>query len=151
MSAEGDSPCGHAEPTAVHTVPALQLAAGFRVLVMRELASGDGPSAFAVIDQALLRPPPRQIRHGLAFALAFRPQVMDWLAARLGRPGTRAGAAPAIRNPHWPRLAWHQCGRDWADGTRSTEWSADILFPDAGARAAFGLHFQTLLAGQPPA
>lgn len=139
----------HVDPAAVHAVAALPLAAGFRLLVMREMAMGGGPSAFAVIDQPLLRPPPRQIRHGIAFALAFRPQVMDWLAARLGRPSQRSGGG-AVRNPAWPELAWHRQARDWPDGTRTTEWSADILISDAAAREAFGRHFRAELAGEAP-
>lgn len=139
----------HGAPTAIHAVPAAQLDAGFRVLVMREMMVGDGPSAFAVIEQSVLRRPPRQIRHGIAFALAFQPQVMDWLTARIGRPAQRDRDA-IVRNPLWPELAWHRQARDWPDGTRTTEWSADILFAEADIREAFASCFRTLLGGEAP-
>ncbi|MDI4665165.1 hypothetical protein K9U40_12615, partial [Xanthobacter autotrophicus] len=138
---------------AVHAVPATALEHGFRVLVLRELAAGAGdgplagPAGFAVIAQGLVRPPPRQIRHGIAFALAFRPEVVAFLSFHLGRPGTRGPDDLPQRNPRWPTLSWHRAERAWPDGMRSIEWSADILFARDEDRAAFARQFRDALAG----
>lgn len=136
------------DPTAVAAVPAQPIVGGFRLLVMRELALDDGPPAYAVIGQSLVRSPPRSIRHGVAFALAFGPQVMDWLTATFGRPATRDAAGLLQRNPRWPGLVWHRATRDWPGGTRTVEWSADIRFPEEADRAAFALAFTDALAGR---
>ncbi|QRG07949.1 hypothetical protein EZH22_06215 [Xanthobacter dioxanivorans] len=144
------APPVHAEPTAVHAVPAAPLEAGFRLLVMREFAAAAAPASFAVIEQRLLRPPPRQIRHGIAFALAFRPEVMAFLGFHLGRPAVPGPDGARARNPLWPRLAWHKQARPWPDDTLTTEWNADILFPQETARAAFAHQFHAELAGIPP-
>lgn len=136
------------DPTAIAAVPASRIDGGYRLLVMRELAAGGGPPGFAVIGQSVLRAPPRTIRHGVAFALAFRPEAMAWLSAYLGRPSLR-GEEGAVRNPRWPSLAWHRAARDWPDGTHTTEWSADILFPLPADGAAFAEAFAEALAGLP--
>lgn len=138
------------DPTAIAAVPAEAIASGFRVLVMRELALDDGPPAYAVIGQTLVCAPPRSIRHGVAFALAFGPEVMAWLGATLGRPAWRDEAGERRRNPRWPALAWHRAPRDWPGGTRTTEWSADILFPQEADRAAFARAFGDALEGRAP-
>lgn len=141
----------HAGAAAVHAVPATRLDQGFRILVLRELAAAEaGPAGFAVIEQALLRPPPRQIRHGVAFALAFRPEVVAFLSFHLGRPGDRGPDELPRRNPRWPSLSWHRAERAWPDGVRSIEWSADILFPREEDRAAFARQFHAALAGAEP-
>jgi hypothetical protein len=138
------------DPTAIAAVPAEAIAGGFRLLVMRELALDDGPPAYAVIGQTLVRSPPRSIRHGVAFALAFGPEMMAWLNQAVGRPAWRDAAGETRRNPRWPSLSWHRAPRDWLGGTRTTEWSADILFPDEADRAAFALAFAEALAGRGP-
>ncbi|MEP9354922.1 hypothetical protein ABLE93_15140 [Xanthobacter sp. KR7-65] len=135
------------DATAIAAVPATALPSGFRLLVLRELASGDGPAGYAVIGQSLLRAPPRTIRHGVAFALAFRPEAVDWLSGHLGRPAARGADGSTARNPRWPRLAWHRAERFWTDGSRTTEWSADILFENPVDSAAFAERFATALAG----
>lgn len=138
------------DPTAIAAVPALPIAGGFRLLVMRELALDDGPPAYAVIGQTLLRAPPRSIRHGVAFALAFGPEVMTWLNEALGRPAWRDAAGETQRNPRWPALHWHRAPRDWPGGTVTTEWSVDIRFPEEADRAAFALAFADALEGRAP-
>ena len=155
MSAPGRPPppaaaSSHGEAVAIHAVPALALEHGFRVLVLRELAAGDGPAGFAVIEQALVRPPPRAIRHGVAFALAFRPEVVAFLSFHLGRPGERGPDDLPRRNPRWPSLSWHRAVRAWPDGAFSIEWSADILFARDDDRAAFARQFAAALAGGRP-
>lgn len=151
MTAAADPPLAaarsHEEAVAIHSVPALVLEHGFRVLVLRELAAGDGPPGFAVIEQALVRPPPRTIRHGVAFALAFRPEVVAFLSFHLGRPGDRGPDDLPRRNPRWPSLSWHREERAWPDGARSIEWSADIRFAREDDRAAFARQFHAALAG----
>lgn len=148
MSANASANTSADDPTAIAAVPAQPIEGGFRLLVMRELALDDGPPAYAVIGQSLVRPPPRSIRHGVAFALAFGPPAMAWLTAALGRPAWRDGSGATQRNPRWPGLAWHRAPRQWPGGTRTTEWSADILFPQEADRAAFALAFADPLAGR---
>lgn len=141
----------HEAAVSVHAVPAIVLDHGFRLLVLRELAAGDGPAGFAVIEQGLLRPPPRTIRHGVAFALAFRPEVVAFLSFHLGRPGARGPDGLPQRNPRWPTLAWHRAERAWPAGALSIEWSADILFAQEEDRAAFARQFHAALAAERPA
>lgn len=141
----------HEAAVAVHGVPAVALEHGFRLLVLRELAAGDGPAGFAVIEQALVRPPPRTIRHGVAFALAFRPEVVAFLTFHLGRPGKRGADDLPLRNPRWPTLSWHRAERLWPDGAHSIEWSADILFAQEEDRAAFARQFHAALGAAQPA
>lgn len=127
-------------PTAIQAVPARLGPSGFRLLLLREF-TGDGPSGFALIEQRLMRAPHRLNRHGLSFALTFRPDVMAELSGLIGRPSVRAGTAPATRNPLWPTFAWHRADRMWADGTATVEWSVDVHFTDATAWARFRAHF----------
>lgn len=140
-------PSPHAGPDAIHAVPALLGPSGFRLLLMREFR-GEGPPAFALIDQHLLRAPHRLNRHGLSFALTFRPEVMAALADDIGRPSVRDGAGRPARNPLWPGLGWRSAPRMWADGTGTVEWFADVHFPDAAAWAAFRDRFAGRLAGR---
>ncbi|MFG1347451.1 hypothetical protein V5F59_21370 [Xanthobacter autotrophicus DSM 431] len=148
MKAPAPSPASApAECLAVRAVAATPLPQGFRVLVMREFLSDDGPSAFAVIEQQVLRAPPRPLRHGLAFALAFRPEVVAWLSFHLGKPAARGPQGAAVRNPLWPALAWDKAPRTWPDGTRTIEWSADIRFPADAPHLAFARQFHGVLDG----
>lgn len=140
----------HADATAIHAVPATETENGFRLLVMRELMSAEEPSGFAVIEQRLLRAPPRTIRHGVAFALAFGPKAVAWLSLHLGKPAARDADGTVIRNADWPQLAWRRQQRVWADGTHSIEWSADIRFSDPATREAFARAFAAELAGATP-
>lgn len=128
---------GHREPTEVHAVAAETTAQGFRILVMRELRSATVPPAYAIIDQRIIRSPERRNRHGISFALAFRPDVMAWLITALGRPGQRDTSGAPVVNPLWPRLSWHEEHRSWPDGVCTIEWSVDINFHDEAPRAAF--------------
>jgi hypothetical protein len=90
------------EPTAIHAVPAQCLDRGFRLLILRELHTGEEPPAFAWIDQYLLRTPQRLSRHGLSFASTFLPEIMAWLTDLLGRPSLRASTGEPYRNSRWP-------------------------------------------------
>ncbi|MFG1395037.1 hypothetical protein [Xanthobacter agilis] len=141
---------GHAEPTAIHAVPAQLGASGFRLLLLREFR-GEGPPGFALIDQHLLRAPHRLHRHGVSFALTFRPEVMAGLAEAIGRLSMREGVGPAVRNPRWPAFGWWRTPRTWADGTDTVEWFADVHFADAAAWVLFRTQFAEGLAGRPPA
>ncbi|WP_454917515.1 hypothetical protein [Xanthobacter sediminis] len=138
----------HAEPAAIHAVPALPGPSGFRLLLLREFR-GEGPPAFALIDQHLLRAPHRLNRHGISFALTFRPEVMAALADMVGRPSVRDEAGRAARNPLWPGCGWWSAPRAWADGTGTVEWFATVRFPDAATWAAFRTRFAGRLAGDP--
>lgn len=140
---------GPDDPSAIAACAATPLPQGFRLLVMRELSTGDGPPGYAVIGQSLLRAPPRTIRHGVAFALAFGPDAVAWLSARFGRPAARGPDGATARNPRWPVLSWHRAERTWPDGTRTIEWSADILFAHSADRSAFAAYFAAALAGAP--
>lgn len=150
VTAVDAAPAPHpAEPTSIVAVPALLVPNGFRLLVMREFTSASAPSAFAMIEQRLLRPPTRAVRHGLAFALAFTPEAMTTLGHHLGRPSLPGPDDRRVRNPLWPRLAWHREVGRWPDETPTIEWSADILLPDDGAAADFDRWFRAELAGAP--
>lgn len=138
----------HHEPTAIHAVPAEVIDKGFRLLLMRELRSESGTPAFAFIEQWLLRSPERRNRHGISFALAFRPEIMAWLIAELGRPAQRDAEGLARINARWPALAWTRAERAWADGTRTVEWFADIRFHDEASQAAFGTAWRARLTGE---
>ncbi|MFG1419468.1 hypothetical protein V5F38_18710 [Xanthobacter sp. V0B-10] len=141
----------HETPTAVHAVPAAAGPSGFRLLVMREFRAPDGPPGFALMEQYLLRAPHRLNRHGIAFALTFRPEVMAGLSEAIGRSAVRDEAGRAGRNPRWPHLRWHAEPRRWADGTDTVEWWAQVDFPDAAAWAAFRARFAGRLDGAAPA
>jgi len=110
------------EPTAIHAVPAQCLDRGFRLLILRELHTGEEPPAFAWIDQYLLRTPQRLSRHGLSFASTFLPEIMAWLTDLLGRPSLRASTGEPYRNSRWPILTWHSEDRLWPDGVHTIEW-----------------------------
>ena len=104
----------HQEATAIHAVAAGRMANGFRLLVLREFRSDIAPPAFALIEQHLLRSPERKNRHGVSFASTFRPEIMDWLIAELGRPSRRAADGDARRNSRWPQITWHREARNLA-------------------------------------
>jgi hypothetical protein len=139
--------CRHQEATAIHAVPAVRTERGFRLLVLREFRAADAPPAFALIGQEILRSPERRNRHGVSFALAFRPDIMDWLIATLGRPSQREGNGDAQRNPRWPKFAWHCEDRTWPDGIATIEWYADVAFQDDAAWSAFAAHWSARLDG----
>ncbi|MFG1403252.1 hypothetical protein [Xanthobacter sediminis] len=142
----------HGTPTAVHAVPAELGPSGFRLLVMREFRAPDGPPGFALLEQYLLRAPHRLNRHGIAFALTFRPEVMAGLSEAIGRPALRDDAGRVGRNPRWPQLRWCAEQRHWADGTETAEWWAKVDFPDAAGWTAFRARFACRLDGvSPPA
>jgi hypothetical protein len=130
------TPGSHAEPTAVHAVPVAATSHGLRLLVLRQFEVENVPPAFAFIDQPLLRAPGRGTRHGVFFAPAFLPEVMDWLIALLGRPSRRDPAGAPMRNPRWPSLSWGGEPRLWPDGTSTVEWFVDIAFPEDEIAAA---------------
>ncbi len=139
-------PC-HQDATAIYALPAEPIARGFRLLVMREFRSNEAPPAFAVIEQLILRAPERRNRHGISFAAAFRPEIMDWLIAELGRPSQREEGGEARRNPRWPGLTWRYETRNWPDGIETIEWYADVVFPEETSWAAFHRHWQVCLQG----
>lgn len=138
----------HEEPTAIHAMPAELNDSGFRLLVVREFRSPDAPPAFALVGQYLLRTPQRLNRHGISFALTFRPEVMAALSEDLGRPSLRQDEGPARRNPRWPVLTWSSVPRLWADGTTTIEWCADAAFPEPAAWALFRARFADRLDGR---
>jgi hypothetical protein len=139
----------HAAPEQIHAVPAQWLERGFRLLVLRELHTESRPPAFAWIEQRLLRTPERLSRHGLYFGNTFRPEVMAWLSAHLGRPSVRDNDdGPARRNASWPDLAWHSEDHEWAEGLRTTEWFADVVFPVETDWAAFRQRWLNRLLGR---
>ncbi len=140
-------PC-HQEATAIYAAPAERIACGFRLLVMREFRAGDTPPAFAVIAQQILRSPERRNRHGVSFAAAFRPEIMDWLITELGRPAQRQAGAEARRNPRWPALSWHSEDCVWPDGIATIEWHVDIVFADEASCAAFETRWQGRLSAE---
>jgi hypothetical protein len=140
-------PC-HQEATAIHAIPAMANACGFRLLVLREFRQDAAPPAFALIEQRLLRTPERKNRHGLSFAAAFRPEIMDWLIAQLGRPSLHAPAGQAYRNPRWPSLTWHAEDRSWPDGLKTVEWFAEVTFADEASWAAFEARWRGRLLGE---
>lgn len=141
-------PPDHAEAVAIHAVPAALEPSGFRLLVLREFPMAEGPPAFALIDQHLLRAPHRLARHGVSFALTFRPEVMADLSAAIGRPCVRDGAGRAARNPRWPCFGWSRAPRSWSDGTDTVEWWARVDFADPAAWSAFRTRFTERLAGR---
>lgn len=138
---------GHHVPTEIGAVAAETTAEGFRVLVMRELRTTGTPPAFAIIEQRIIRSPERRNRHGISFALAFRPEIMEWLITAIGRPGQRGASGEPLANPLWPRLSWHEAQRTWPDGICTIEWSVDISFQDELSRAAFAEAWRERLSG----
>lgn len=140
--------CGHQEATAIHPVPVERFDRGFRLVVLREFRSETAPPAFALIEQHFLRSPERRNRHGVSFAVTFRPEIMDWLIADLGRPSQRTGDGPSQRNPRWPTLQWLCRERDWPDGLRSLEWLTEVTFADEASWLAFAQRWQRRLDGE---
>lgn len=137
----------HREATAIHAVPVEETAKGFRLLVMREFQSGAAPSAFAMIEQHLLRSPQRQNRHGLSFACALLPEVVAWLSDYLGRPSSRDGEGRLMRNPRWPTLLWSREDHNWPEGVATIEWFGEAVFQDEDSWRAFREHWRVRLAG----
>lgn len=139
----------HATATEISAQPATLQEQGFRLLVLRQFPRPPAPPAFAVIEQAIVRSPLRPNRHGMAFAIAFRPEIVAWLSDRLGRPSVHDGNGRALRNPLWPQPDWTCADRMWADGTSTLEWSVEVRFPEAGSWQAFQASWQGRLAGAP--
>jgi hypothetical protein len=137
----------HQDTTAINAVPAQLHTQGFRLLVLREFHTEDTPPAFAFVAQTLLRRPERSSRHGLSFANAFRPEIMDWLIDQLGRPSQRDDAGAARRNPRWPQVTWHREARQWPDGAQTTEWFAEVVFDAKATWDAFAAHWRSRLQG----
>jgi len=131
----------------INAVPAVWLPRGFQLLALRCFHNEPDPPAFAFIDQRIFRAPDRLSRHGLFFGAAFRPEVMDWLIARLGRPSLRDGGK-ARRNPDWPSVVWRGAERIWPDEARTTEWSLDVAFASEDASSAFRERWRARLAGE---
>lgn len=125
------------EAACVQAVPSQWLAQGFRLLTLREFRNSNEPSAFAWIEQRLLRTPQRFGRHGLFFANTFRPEIAAWLSDQLGRPSIRGEDDRAHRNTLWPRMTWHREERVWPDGGRTVEWFVDVIFPHQASWVAF--------------
>lgn len=140
-------PC-HQEATAIHRVPVERFERGFRMLVVRELRSATAPPAFALIEQDILRNPERRNRHGISFAATFRPEIMDWLIAELGRPSQRSEEGEASRNPRWPAIAWLYEEREWPEGMHTVEWFAEVTFADDASWRAFEERWQRRLMGE---
>lgn len=130
----------------VNAVPASWSPKGFRLLALRCFHSDTDPPAFAWIDQRIFRTPDRLSRHGLFFGAAFRPEIMDWLIVRLGRPSSRDGGE-ARRNPDWPSVVWRGVERIWPDEARTTEWFLDVGFASEDASNAFRERWRARLAG----
>lgn len=143
-----DSPTAALQETAgcINAVPALWLPNGFRLLALRCFHNDPDPPAFAWIDQRIFRAPDRLSRHGLFFGAAFRPEVMDWLIARVGRPSSRLGDEPR-RNPDWPIVGWRSAERFWPDKTRTTEWSIEVGFTTRELAEAFRERWRERLSG----
>lgn len=137
----------HQEPAAIHAVPAELAPSGFRVLVLREFRE-DGPPAFAVMEQYLLRPPHRLNRHGVSFALTFQAEVMAGLLEDIGRPSARDGEGRVVRNARWPGFRWRSLPRAWSDGAATVEWWAEVAFPQVEDWAGFRARFAERLAGR---
>lgn len=130
----------------VNAVPAQFVPLGFSLLTLRCFHNDPDPPAFAWINQSIFRAPDRMGRHGMFFGAAFRPEVMEWLIARIGRPSSRAGDRPQ-RNPDWPSIAWRSAERAWPDDARTTEWSIEVVFPREDLANAFRERWRARLAG----
>lgn len=142
------APLPHAEPIAIHAVPAELSERGFRLLALREFLAEDAPPAFALIEQHLLRAPQRLNRHGVSFALTFRPEIIAALSQAIGRPSQRDEEGRAIRNAHWPQFGWSPRPTLWPDGTRTRDWWAEISFPLPATWAVFQSRWAERLAGR---
>lgn len=137
----------HVIATDISAQPAVALESGFRLLVLRQFPRLPEPPAFAVIDQCLVRSPLRPNRHGMAFAIAFLPEIVAWLSAELGRPSLHDGQGKPCRNPRWPQMGWWHETRLWPDETSTVDWSIEALFPEAGSWRAFEARWRGRLAG----
>lgn len=133
--------------TRVQAVPSQYLDQGFRLLTLREFRNENAPSAFAWIEQRLLRMPQRLGRHGLFFANTFRPEIMAWLTQELGRPSIRTETSQTCRNTLWPTLQWFSKECAWPDGARTVEWFVDIVFPHKASWTAFERRWRRELMG----
>jgi hypothetical protein len=140
----------HAEATSIHALPARMLERGFRFLLLREYPTDGRPSAFAFIDQSLMRSPERSASHGLWFAGAFLPDIVAWLSDELGHPSLHDDAGKPYRNPRWPRQDWRPEERRCPDGARTVEWSIEVTFDDDRCRARFQRRWGERLRGAPP-
>ncbi|MFO1124200.1 MAG: hypothetical protein U1E25_02195 [Methylocystis sp.] len=129
----------------VNAVPALSIPKGFRLLALRCYHNDPEPPAFAWLNQRIFRTPERIGRHGLYFGVAFRPEIMDWLIARVGRPSSRESGKPQ-RNPEWPSIIWQSAERVWPDNMRTTEWSIDVVFASEDAASAFRARWRERLS-----
>lgn len=136
------------EAASVHAIPVRRLERGFRLLTLREFRNLGQPSAFAFIEQRLLRRPQRRGRHGLFFANTFRPEIMAWLSQQLGRPSIRTDTGQVHRNALWPAMTWHGEDRVWPDGVRTVEWFADVTFPEETSWAAFQQQWHACLMAE---
>lgn len=130
----------------VNAVPALSVPMGFRLLALRCFHNDPDPPAFAWLNQRIFRTPDRMGRHGLFFGAAFRPEIMDWLIARVGRPSSRESGKPQ-RNPDWPTILWRSAERAWPDDTHTTEWSIEVVFASADVANAFRERWRERLSG----
>jgi hypothetical protein len=137
----------HAEATAIHAIPAQPLERGFSLLLLREYPTRERPSAFAFIDQSLMRSPERSVSHGLWFAGAFLPEIVAWLSEDLGRPTLHDAANKPHRNPRWPGQSWRSAERCWPDGVRTIEWSIEVAFDDDEGCARFQRRWGERLRG----
>jgi hypothetical protein len=130
----------------VNAVPALPIPMGFRLLALRCFHNDPDPPAFARINQSIFRAPERLSRHGLHFGAAFRPEIMDWLIAHLGRPSSREAGKPR-RNPKWPNIIWRSTERTWPENSHTTEWSIEVVFASEDSADAFREHWRVRLSG----
>ncbi|MGJ0503429.1 MAG: hypothetical protein ACR65X_06720 [Methylocystis sp.] len=130
----------------VNAVPALRIPMGFRLLTLRCFHNDPDPPSFAWLDQRIFRTPERMGRHGLFFGAAFRPEIMDWLIAHVGRPSARESGKP-LRNPDWPQVVWRRTERVWPDATRTTEWSIEVVFAGEALANAFRERWRERLYG----
>jgi hypothetical protein len=133
--------------TCINAVPAARIPMGFRLLALRCFHNDPDPPSFAWLNQRIFRTPDRMCRHGLFFGAAFRPEVMDWLIARVGRPSSRESGEP-LRNPDWPNVAWRRAERVWPDATRTTEWSIEVVFASEALANAFCERWRERLSGE---
>lgn len=130
----------------VNAVPALRIPMRFRLLALRCFHNDPDPPSFAWLNQRIFRTPERMGRHGLFFGVAFRPEIVDWLIAHVGRPSARESGKP-LRNPDWPQVVWRRTERVWPDATRTTEWSIEVVFAGEALANAFRERWRERLYG----
>ena len=136
-----------AQPDCINPVAAIWKPKGFELLLLRCFHNGAGPPSFAWIDQRIFRTPERLSRHGLYFGCAFRPEVMSWLIAKLGRPAA-TGEAGSRRNPNWPGVDWRSANRLWPNDLQTTEWFAETTFATEEMAQLFRNHWADRLSGK---